>query len=170
MTLEDPSPVVAGQPLSDSAFHMWRCIVAVAHADGIVQDAELEHLKKIFAGMEHDGLLNADQREVLGQDLVSPQSISTLLKRVTGQADRVQLAYAAALMAQASGDLDPGEEQIIRKISAGTLAEAEVNQLLSDVRRALEDKATQEALARAKAERPTGLRAIVRFILNVIYA
>ncbi|MEZ0223452.1 MAG: TerB family tellurite resistance protein [Alphaproteobacteria bacterium] len=169
MNLETPTPVIIGQPLSDSGFHVWRCIVAVAHADGIVQDAELDHLKKIFAGMERDGLLNADQREVLGQDLVSPQNISTLLKKVTSPADRVQLAYAAALMAQASGDLAPGEEDIIRKISAGTLGDAEVNQLLNDVRRALEDQATQEALARAKAERPIGLRAIVRFILNKIY-
>ena len=170
MNLENPAPVIIGQPLSDSAFHMWRCIIAVAHADGIVQDAELEHLKKIFSGMERDGLLNADQREILGQDLVGPQNVSTLLKRVTSQEDRHQLVYAAALMAQTSGDLDPGEEEVIRKISAGTLGEAEVSQLLNDVRKALEDKATQEALARARAERPRGLRAIVRFVLNKIYA
>lgn len=169
MNLENPAPAVASQPLSDSAFHMWRCIVAVAHADGIVQDEELQHLNKIFSGMQRDGVLTADQRETLGQDLVSPQNISSMLKRVTAQADRVQLAYAAALMAQANGEIDPGEEQVIRMISAGTLGDAEVNQLMADVHRALEDRAVQAALARARAERPTGLRAIVRFVLNKIY-
>jgi uncharacterized membrane protein YebE (DUF533 family) len=169
MTLETPSPIVIGQPLSDSAFYMWRCIVALAHADGQVQDEELEYIDKVFAGMEKDSSLTAEQREILGEDLVTPQKIADLLKHVTTHGDRHQLIYFAALMAQSNGELDPGEEAIIRQISDGELSQAETGQLFKDVRKALDDKHMQEALAKAYAERPKGLRAIVRFVVNKIY-
>lgn len=170
MTLETPPPIVVGQPLTESAFYMWRCIIAVAHADGIVQDPELEYLNKVFAGFERDSALSTDQRATLGEDLVEPQNISDLLKHVTDHGDRHQLIYFAALMAKENGDLDPGEEDIIRKISAGEMNEAEVNQLVKDVRKALDDQHMKDALAQAYAERPRGLRAIVRMVLNKIYA
>jgi uncharacterized membrane protein YebE (DUF533 family) len=170
MTLETPPPVVVGQPLSESAFYMWRCIIAVAHADGAVQDPELEYLNKTFAGMERDSALTQDQRQMLGEDLVTPQKIADLLKHVTDHGDRHQLIYFAALMAQSNGELDPGEEDIIRKISAGELKDVEVDQLVRDVRKALDDLHMKEALAQAYAERPRGLRAIVRLVLNKIYS
>ena len=169
MTLETPPPVVVGQPLSESAFYMWRCIIAVAQADGAVQDAELEYLNKVFAGMERDSMLSRDQHETLGEDLVTPQNIGSLLKHVTDHGDRHQLVYFAALMAQSNGELDPGEEAIIRTISAGEMKDAETDQLIKDVRKALDDLHMKEALAKAYAERPRGLRAVVRMVLNKIY-
>jgi uncharacterized membrane protein YebE (DUF533 family) len=169
MALEAPPPIVVGQPLTESAFYMWRCIIAVAHADGAVQDAELEYLDKMFTQMHRDDALTAEQTEVLGQDLTTPQNVSELLKHVTDHGDRHQLIYYAALMAKANDDLDPGEEDIIRKLSAGEISDAEVDQLLKDIRKALDEKHMQEALAKAYAERPRGLRAIVRLVLNKIY-
>lgn len=169
MTLETPPPIVIGQPLSESAFYMWRCIIAVAHADGAVQDAELQYLSKVFAGMQRDSMLTPEQSDTLGQDLTTPQNIGVLLKHVTDHGDRHQLVYFAALMAQSNGELDPGEEAIIRTISAGELKDSETDQLLKDVRKALDDLHMKEALAKAYAERPRGLRAVVRMVLNKIY-
>jgi tellurite resistance protein len=170
MTLEDHPVIVVGQPLSESAFYMWRCIVAVAHADGMVQDQELEYLNQVFAGMEKDSALTAEQRQTLGEDLVTPQNIGTLLPHVTDHADHQHLVYTAALMAEANGELDPGEEEIIKRVAAGEMSDADLKQLLEDIRKTLADRAMKEALARAYAERPRGLRAIVRMVLNRIYA
>jgi uncharacterized membrane protein YebE (DUF533 family) len=148
---------------------MWRCIVALAHADGAVQDEELDYLNKTFAGFERDSALTSDQRETLGEDLVTPQNVKDLLKHVTDHGDRHQLIYFAALMAQSNGELDPGEEEILRTLSAGELNQAETDQLMKDIRKALDDKHMQESLAKAYAARPRGLRAVVRLVLNKIY-
>ena len=69
-------------------------------------------------------------------------------------------------MAKANEELDPGEEEILRNISAGELSDAETEQLLKDIRKALDDLHMKEALAKAYAERPRGLRAIIRMVLE----
>lgn len=156
----------AGEPsISDSMFHMLRCIIAVAQADGMIQDGELEYLKRVFADMERDFGLTAEQRMLLGEDMLRTGRIAEFLPRVTDPADRRQLFYLGGIMAQASGELHPGEEEILKKIGAGQLGSAEVDRLLSGIKQVLVDKAFHDALAAGKVPPQGVLRTIIRAVL-----
>ena len=43
-----PTPQQSKKPVSDSMFNMWRCIIMVAHADGIIHEKESEFFEKVF--------------------------------------------------------------------------------------------------------------------------
>jgi tellurite resistance protein len=153
--------------LSDSTFHMWRCVIAVAQADGEVEDAELDYLGRVISGLRRDYRLTAEQSAILGEDLVPPAAnLSQLLPHVTAQEDREQLFYFGALMAQADGEIEPGEEAILRKLGGGTLSEQQMAAYLDEARHVMSEKKFHADLAAARANQPKGLRGIVRRLLE----
>jgi uncharacterized membrane protein YebE (DUF533 family) len=145
-------------PLDDSAFHMWRCVIAVAHADSEVGDAELSYLTRVFA----DHGLSADQRTALGEDLLPPgPDIALLLPKVTQTAHREQLFYFGGLMAQQDGEIDPREEAILRKIGAGHLTPQQMSAWLDEAKQAIENRKFREALKASEVKKGSGFKAVV---------
>lgn len=143
----------SGQPLSNSMFVMWRCIVAVAHADGYVQPEERAFLMKVFDGMHRAHGLTAEQRAVLEGDIETPQKISDLLPQINDPAVRAQLIYFARLLIHADGRVSPEEDNLLKKLHADQLASIDMEQVRADVRRAVADEMWRHDLARGQ-ERP----------------
>lgn len=129
-----------GQTIETSLFYMWRCVAAIAHADGHVSDAEKAYLRRVFAGLDRLYGLTADQRQTLENDLETPQRIGDLLRYVNDPAARAQLIYFGNLLAYADGHLHPEEKAILDKLRADQLASLDLETLRRDVRQAVDDE------------------------------
>ena len=71
-----PQPPAAIQAMNDSLFNMWRCVVCIAHADGIVQPEERTYLEKIFVNMQRVHGMTPTQKVTLMADLETPQNLA----------------------------------------------------------------------------------------------
>jgi uncharacterized membrane protein YebE (DUF533 family) len=145
----------AGEPISHSMFYMWRCVIVVAHADGHVQQEELDYLRRIFGNMDRAyGLSNA-QKQLLEDDLVNPKRMGELLPQINDPYYRSQLIYFAGLLAHADGHLHPDEDAILRKLRADQLASLDMEQIRKDVRQAVDDEMFEHEME-INALRPQG--------------
>lgn len=165
MAKAHPEPV---KTLSGSAFHMWRCIVAVAQADGQVSDAELSCLSRIFADLQKADAVSKDQMAVFGEDLVPPgPDIARLLPQVTDPGDRRLVFYFGGLMAQADGEMDPREDAILKKIgAAGKLSEKQIADYLAEAQEYCAEQSFLASLRASEIREKSGFRAVVNRLLQ----
>ncbi|MEZ0259909.1 MAG: TerB family tellurite resistance protein [Alphaproteobacteria bacterium] len=168
MTEAQKSDITA---VSDSTFHLWRCIIALAKADGIIEDSEITHINSALASLKG---LSAEQRLTLGEDMVMEETdIAPLLARVTDKADRALIFHFGGLLAESDGELEPGEEAILQRLAvAGNLPTAHVKKYFSETRAVLEQKkAAAELKALAEATpKVSPLRLMVRYLLKRLSA
>lgn len=157
--------------VSDSTYHMWRCIIALAKADGIIEDSEIEYINSALASLKG---LTAQQRAQLGEDMVTDSGdISPLLARVTDKADRSLIFHFGGLLAESDGELEPGEEAILQRLAvAGNLPAGHVKKYFNETRAVLEQKkAAAELKALAEATpKISPLRLMVRYLLKRLNA
>lgn len=132
-----------GEPVSHSMFYMWRCVIVVAHADGKVQQAEKDYLRRIFGNMDRAYGLSAQQKQTLEDDMVNPKRMGELLPQINDPYYRSQLIYFAGLLAHADGELHPNEEAILKKLRTDQLASLDMEQIRRDVRIAVDDEMFQ---------------------------
>jgi uncharacterized tellurite resistance protein B-like protein len=104
------------QTIDPSLFNMWRCVIAIAHADGVIQPEERDYLEKVFANLNRTYALTADEQAVLSGDLDHAQDIGALLPQVTRPENRALLAHFSRIVAWADGELDLAEEQQLEKL------------------------------------------------------
>jgi uncharacterized membrane protein YebE (DUF533 family) len=155
----------SGETLSTSMYYMWRCVVAIAHADGRVADEERVYLKKVFDGMQRAYGMTAEQRATLEADLSAPQSISGLLPYINDPAARGQLVYFAGLLAHADGVLAPEEDTILKKLHAGQMASLDMEKIRADVKQHVDDEMWKHELAMGQIRPQSGLGAIIDALL-----
>lgn len=102
------------EEVSDSRFHMWRAVFAVAHADN-------------FLALEEQGLLSGyldkvpfskDQLALLREDMASPQSIEEMFLKISDPADRDGFFDLARRLVWADGMLDEREKALVERLSA----------------------------------------------------
>lgn len=95
--------------VSHSKFCMIRCLVSVAHADGVFCDEEREYV----TGMMNRIPLSSEQRATLEADFRTPQDVADLMRQINDPRFRGQVVYFARLMAHKDGVLHPKEAEII---------------------------------------------------------
>lgn len=98
--------------LSNSQFYMWRAVVAMAHADGVVTPHEVNFLQQSMK----DLTLSAAQTEVLSQDIAVPQDIHAMFVEITDKRDQLNFFKLARILSWSDGDFDQQEEKIIQKL------------------------------------------------------
>ncbi len=98
--------------VSTSKFYMLRCLIAVAHADGIVCDEERAYMAALMNRIP----LTEEQRATLESDLDTEQDISLLLAHINDPKYRSQVVYFARLMAYKDGNLSPSEDDLLKKL------------------------------------------------------
>jgi hypothetical protein len=103
-------------PLTNSTFHMLRCVVMVLHADRKLEAGEMALVRMLIANVQQDATFMPQQKRILKEDIKKPQNIDELLPHVTTRADREKLVLFAGLMAMADGEMHPDEEAILKKI------------------------------------------------------
>lgn len=105
---------IPAQPVSDSQFNMIRCVLAVAHADGIIQDEERAYINKMISKLQ----LTDDQRDTIEKDFETPQDVIALFDKIDDPQYKSQVIHFARLMVWKDGELDPGEEAIMKKLQS----------------------------------------------------
>lgn len=100
--------------VSNSKFYMLRCVVVMAHADGIVDEAEIAYISAIMNRIP----LSEEQRATLEDDLDNEKDIKDLLRHINEPKYRSQILYFARLMAYKDGNLHPSEAELLEKIHA----------------------------------------------------
>ena len=98
--------------IGDSQFNMIRCVLAVAHADGIIQEVERSYIDKITSRLD----LTDEQHKTLSNDFEEQQDILELFDKIEDPQYKSQVIYFGRLMAWRDGELDPGEEDILIKL------------------------------------------------------
>lgn len=156
-------PRISGQPVSTSTFYMWRCVIAIAHADGMIQTSERIYIQKIIDNMDRAYGLTAEQKATFASDLNASktQSIPDLLRHINDPAVRGQLIYFGGLLARADGVMDPREEAILKKLHADQMASLDMKQIRASAAEAVASETFRHDLAQQELRPQGGLIAII---------
>ena len=116
--------------VGNSQFYMVRCVIAMAHADGAVCDAEREHVENMIKRMP----FNNEQKTVLRKDLEEQQNVSSLLAHINDPKYRGQVVYFARLLAHKDGELHPNEEALLKRMHLTVTDGLDMDAIRGDVR------------------------------------
>jgi uncharacterized membrane protein YebE (DUF533 family) len=128
-------------PFNENKFYMWRCVIALAHADGLIHHTEEAYLNKIFDNFKRLGLPEEDY-EILQDDLVIKQKIEDLLPNITEAKYRGQVVYFARLLAFKDDKLHPSEQDLIEILHANALSEIDLEEIKKQVHENVETELT----------------------------
>ena len=118
--------------VSTSKFYMFRCLIALAHADGVFCNEERAYMT---AFINHLPFTN-EQEEILHNDFDKPEDVGSLLKYVNDKTYRTQILYFARLMAYKDGILSPDEDLLLKKIRSEVVDEEQLGELKEQAREA----------------------------------
>jgi len=121
-------------PLSDSQFNMWRCVIAIAHADGKLQPEELEYLERVFARLDQVHGLTPEQKNAFSRELAQPRKIADLLPLVTEPQFRGALIHFGEVLAWADNEVSVDEENILKSLRAEHLGKMDMDTLRAEVK------------------------------------
>lgn len=137
--------------VSASKFYMWRAVVAMAHADGIVTPHELEFLQTSLQGVA----LSNGQMELLKKDIKYPQDIHVMFSQITDATDRREFFKLARILSWSDGDFDAQEKKILKSLEEINGSEQD-RALLRESREELQEIEMDEAVF-AAAQKSGGL-------------
>lgn len=138
-------PYTNNRTLDESLFAMWRCVVAVAHADGILHEKEKTHFEKLFGVLGSAFNMTPAQITQLAQDLTQPQDIAALLPAVTDAEQRCLLVNFAHVVAHVDGELHPEEEKLLVLLNKSVPETAETGRIRDEIRRDIVRQMAQHA-------------------------
>lgn len=98
--------------VTDSEFHMWRTLFALAFMDDVVSAEE----KQLLKAYQSDALFNADQLETLRGDFMSPKDPVQMYAKITEQKDKLRFCALARTLIWCDGDPDRQEAEILRRV------------------------------------------------------
>ncbi len=126
--------------LSASRFYMWRAIVAMAHADGVVTPHELQFLQDSLKDIS----LSTGQMEILKKDIKFPQDIHVMFSQITDARDRRNFFKLARILSWSDGDFDAQERKILESLEEVSKSDADAS-LLRESRQDLQQVDLDEA-------------------------
>jgi len=102
------------QKITISRFYMWRAIVAMAHADGVVTPQEISFIHNYLKEMD----LSSEHLAVIKQDLSVKQNVTSLFSCITEYQDRLDFFALARALSWCDGDFHAQEKKIIHHLEA----------------------------------------------------
>ncbi len=122
------------EDVGTSKFYMLRCLIAMAHADGIVCDQERAYMSALISRLP----LNHEQRATLESDLDNEQPIESLLPYINDPKFRGQIPYFARLMAMKDGVMHPEEDALLKKMHAFAIDGLDMDQIRKETQKAVQ--------------------------------
>ena len=119
--------------VSHSRYTMFRCMLAIAHADGIMNDAEIGY----FEGFMNRVPFTDEQRDQLEEDMVKAQDVFDLFREINDPEYRSQVLYFCRIMAYKDGVLHPTEKELLEKLHIETASGLDMDQINEQVRLAV---------------------------------
>ncbi len=102
------------QGIKISRFNMWRAVVAMIHADGVVTPHELTFIHEYLRDVE----LSEEQRKIIGRDIHEPQLIHQMFGQILDLQDRKDFFALARALSWCDGDFDEQERSILKHLQA----------------------------------------------------
>ena len=121
--------------VSDSKFHMFRCMIVMAHADNVFCDFERGYMHALMN--HHATPLSEEQYQILQDDMENPKQLEDLLPHVTEPEYRGQIVYFARLMAHKDDELHPSEEDLLNRLHANAMDGIDIESLRADAKKAI---------------------------------
>ena len=132
MVLNNPDTI----GISKSQFYMLRCLIAMAHADGVFHDDERDYIET----MMNRNSLSDEQISTLRTDMEMPQDVGGLFTEIEDPKFRGQVVYFARLMAHKDGVLDPSEEDLIERLHGYAMEKVDIDEVRDIVGKVLESR------------------------------
>lgn len=138
--MTNASAQAARRPVTESFFNMWRAIIVMAHADGVIHPKEKEFFDKVFANMARAYALTPQQAQTLDDDLKTAQNIDALLPQITDPEFRSLLLYFSQVVAWIDGNLSPDESELLRKLHAAFGKAQDTGEVMAKIRQDIADQ------------------------------
>ena len=132
--------------LSDSQFHMWRALFALAHADHVVTKEEIRFMVEAMEDVPFSGA----QRATLTDDLARPANIEDMFLSISEAKDQAEFFKYAHALVHIDGDYAPEEQRVMLKLKELHLKSTDVDSLVGQVD--LEFESEGEAIKRVQGE------------------
>lgn len=120
--------------VSASRFYMWRAVVAMAHADGIVTPHEVNFLQEQMK----DVPLSEGQMQTLAGDISVPQNIAAMFGQITNSHDKSDFFKLARVLSWSDGDFD-AQEQHILEVLEKVMNEGDNRKMLQETRESVKE-------------------------------
>lgn len=150
--------------MSDSRFHMWRAVFAMAHVDGNVTQEEVD-----FARNYLDRAMFSDaQKVVLSGDLIERQSVGEMLAFVSDPADQSDFFQFSQMLAWADGDYSAQEKVLVDRVSGEQMAKFSKDDVAQNLRNARKAailrRAVEDVGFEAQARDVSGFANVIRYV------
>jgi hypothetical protein len=133
-----PSSKPVPKPINDSFFHMWRGVIIMAHADGIIHEKEREFFESLFEKMAETYALTPGHLQVFAADLETAQDVETVLPHITDLEHRSLLLFFCQAVAWIDGNLNPDEAELLTRLHRAFGQGA--GQVMADIRLGIVDQ------------------------------
>lgn len=148
--------------ITDSRFHMWRAVIALAHADNRIDDQEREFADNYLVHVP----FSDEQKVMLRRDLDKAQDVQAMFNKITDRADQAEFFEFARMIVWCDGNLDEQEDKIFEYVKDAqmfTLNEAEMRKIVRETRESGKaQRAAEDAQFEADADKLLGFRAVIR--------
>ncbi|MBK6897233.1 MAG: TerB family tellurite resistance protein [Alphaproteobacteria bacterium] len=121
--------------ITDSQFFMWRTLFAIAHADNILADGEIEYMARVLEEIS----FTPQQTTTLKDDITNPKNIDEMFTGVSDVQDRLQFFDLARELVWADGDFGEAEQSAIIKLKRAHFLKTDVDDLIGKINLELED-------------------------------
>lgn len=155
---------MASSEITDSRFHMWRAVFAMAHVDDKITPEERGFAQKYLANAP----FSQSQKDVLLDDLDKPQNVGEMLMHVTDMADQADFFQFSHMLAWKDGDYSAQEQGLIERLNNEQMQRFNKGQIAQTMRetrkaavlrRAIEDKEFA-----VQASDVSGFANVIRFV------
>jgi uncharacterized membrane protein YebE (DUF533 family) len=145
--------------VSTSQFYMWRAVVAMAHADGVVTPHEVNFLQEQMKEIA----LSPGQLQTLAGDISKPQDIHAMFHQISDPQDKLTFFKLARVLSWSDGDFDAQERRIIDCLEK-EMASSENRQMLEDTRASVREI----TLDGDQWQDQVGKKGLLRYLGNLI--
>jgi hypothetical protein len=128
--------------VSESEFYMWRSVFAIAHADGVISDMEVQFMHDVLDKYPFSDF----QRDILKNDIKDKQDIMSMFSLVSEQEHRSQFFYFARMLCWCDGDFDAQEQEIMTKLKKSHIENLDFDKMISSVNMEI-DEGTKSSIA-----------------------
>lgn len=122
--------------VSQSQFFMWRTLFAVAHADNIVTDEEVEFMAHILDGINFTDA----QTAILKDDIVTAKDVEEMFQSITDEEDRIKFFDFARDLVWVDGDFGSEEQDIMIKLMEKHVKEVDIDDMVGNIDLELEEE------------------------------
>lgn len=128
-----PVPQVK-KSFSESMLYMWRSIILMAHADGVVHDKERQLFDRIFAKITKAYDATPEQMQLLARDLSEQQDFDEITRHVTEPEHKAVLVYFAQVVASIDGILAYDEASMIGRLQGAFGLKPDTEEMMRKIR------------------------------------